>query len=249
MCKQNISLRKFLKLIFEILFYNIVITLIFFLAGYEPFSWKQFINGLLLVRNIGTGFTSAFIIFYLFIPFLNILIKNLNERKHLALIVLTICTYSIIATIPKFNVTFNYVSWFIVLYFISSFIRMYPKKLWFNKKIWWISSIVLIFICILSILLMTYISSRYDKFVVFRFVSDSNQFLALLTAICTFMAFKNLNIRNSKIINTIAASTFGVLLIHANSDIMRKWLWKDTLNNCDAYYLEGGALYYIQYCQ
>lgn len=39
----------------------------------------------------------------------------------------------------------------------------------------------------------------------------------------------------NKIINTIAASTFGVLVIHANSDIMRQWLWKDTLQNTAMY--------------
>lgn len=45
--------------------------------------------------------------------------------------------------------------------------------------------------------------------------------------------FKNLNIGYSKVINTIAASAYGVLLIHANSDTMRQWLWKDTLRNVD----------------
>lgn len=33
----------------------------------------------------------------------------------------------------------------------------------------------------------------------------------------------------------IAASTFGVLLIHANSDTMRQWLWKDVLDNVGHY--------------
>lgn len=33
----------------------------------------------------------------------------------------------------------------------------------------------------------------------------------------------------------IGASIFGVLLIHANSDTMRQWLWKDTLNNVGHY--------------
>ena len=32
-------------------------------------------------------------------------------------------------------------------------------------------------------------------------------------------------------INTVAATTFGILLIHANSDTMRTWLWKDICNN------------------
>jgi len=37
------------------------------------------------------------------------------------------------------------------------------------------------------------------------------------------------------ILNTIAASTFGILLIHANSDTMRKFLWKDLLDNASFY--------------
>lgn len=48
--------------------------------------------------------------------------------------------------------------------------------------------------------------------------------------------FKNLKIKQSKFINTVAASTFGVLLIHANSDIMRQWLWRDMLENVKWYH-------------
>ena len=33
----------------------------------------------------------------------------------------------------------------------------------------------------------------------------------------------------------VGASTFGVLLIHANSDAMRTWLWKDTID-CIGHY-------------
>ena len=66
-------------------------------------------------------------------------------------------------------------------------------------------------------------------------MADSNKILAFLTALSAFCFFKNLNIKNSKFINTVAASTFGVLLIHANSDAMRQWLWKDTLNNVGMY--------------
>lgn len=49
------------------------------------------------------------------------------------------------------------------------------------------------------------------------------------------MYFKDLKIRHSKLINAVGGSTFGVLLIHANSDTMRKWLWKDVLNNVGWY--------------
>ena len=63
------------------------------------------------------------------------------------------------------------------------------------------------------------------------FVSDSNKPLAVLTAVFAFLFFKNLEIGYSKVVNTIAASAFGVLLIHANSNTMRQWLWLDTLDN------------------
>lgn len=50
-----------------------------------------------------------------------------------------------------------------------------------------------------------------------------------------FSFFKEVKIPQSKFINTIAASTFGVLLIHANSDTMRHWLWKTVCNNASMY--------------
>lgn len=65
---------------------------------------------------------------------------------------------------------------------------------------------------------------------VYFFVNDANRFFAVFVAITTFMWLKNLSITHNKLINVIGSTTFGVLLIHANSDAMRTWLWKDTLD-------------------
>ena len=45
----------------------------------------------------------------------------------------------------------------------------------------------------------------------------------------------------------IAASTFGVLLIHANSDMMRRWLWNDICNNIGMYE-NGNSVYHAIGC-
>lgn len=58
----------------------------------------------------------------------------------------------------------------------------------------------------------------------YRYVSDSNILLVVLIVISSFMHLKNLHIPQSKFINIIGSSTFGVLPIHSNSDTMRKWL-------------------------
>lgn len=71
---------------------------------------------------------------------------------------------------------------------------------------------------------------KLGKHIAYAFVSDSNTFLAFAIAVCSFMFFKDLHIKRSKIINAIGGSTFGVLCIHANLNRMRSWLWGTTFN-------------------
>lgn len=42
-----------------------------------------------------------------------------------------------------------------------------------------------------------------------------------------------MEIGSNRIINICASATFGIFLIHANSDTMRHFLWVDTLHNSD----------------
>ena len=225
MCKSSITLRKFLKLILEVEFYKIVIYLIFLISGYEAFSLKGLIKSLLPISSVSGGFTSCFLLFFLCIPFLNILIKNLTKAMHQRLLLLSLGIYTILYTLPGIYVSYNYVSWFCVLYFISSYIRIYGFFPKISTTQWGWLSLLSVVLSVSSVLCLINTSHT------FWLVSDSNAALALTTAVCSFMFFKGLKIKQSKTINLIGGSTFGVLLIHANSDTMRRWLWKDTLDN------------------
>lgn len=125
MCKSHITVRKFLKLLLQVEFYNIAINAIFAITGYHDFGVKEALFCLLPVKAVADGFVSCFLVFYLFIPFLNILISHLGRRKHFLLVLLCLFTYTLMGTFNCFHVTMNYVSWFCVLYFISSYIRLY----------------------------------------------------------------------------------------------------------------------------
>ena len=242
MCKSNITIRKFLKLVLEVVFYNFFIYLVFVSFGKSDLSFKEAFLCFLPIKSITDGFTSCFIAFYLAIPFLNILVANLTKRQHQFLICLCLFIYTAIGMIPFLMVNMNYVSWFCVLYFISAYIRFYFNER--NAKKWGMLTILCTFLCIASVFSLLYISEMRGHILkIYFFVSDSNKILALITAICSFMWFKNIKINYSKWINTIASSMFGVLLIHANSNTMRHWLWKDTLQNANHY----GDNHYILY--
>lgn len=227
MCTKEINLKKFFNLIFMVEFYKIIIYLTFILSGYETFSLTGCVRSLVPFLSIRDGFTNAFLVFFLSIPFLNILIRGMTQKQHIHLLLLTVGVYSFWPSLFIPKVTLGYVGWFIILYFVSSYLRLYPLS-WFNsRKVWGWLSLGALLTCIASILVCT-ASGLIGSF---AFVADSNKILALASSICFFMFFKNLQLPYSKIINTTATACFGVLLIHANSNTMRQWLWRDTANN------------------
>lgn len=236
MCKSEITWRKLKKLLFEIYFYSITITSIFILTGYVEPSFHIIFYALVPLQFFGVNFVSCFLIFYLMIPFLNILVRNMNQKQHLQLVGLCLLVYSIIGSIPKIILGVNYVSWFIVLYLIASYVRFYGFPVNFSNRQWgwWLLfSLVLSMASVALLLHFSFLQGRVLP--IFWFVSDSHHILAVITALTSFMYFKDLKIKHSQLINAIGGSTFGVLLIHANSDMMRKWLWQDILNNVGQY--------------
>lgn len=230
MCTSHISLRKYLKLYFEIKFYQYVIWGVFFVVGMSSFSYKT-ILGLLPFTIIGTSFTNAFMAFYLYIPFLIILVKNLTKRQHFLLIVLSLWIYSILGQMKL--VTFNYVTWFAILFLIASFIRFYGLPQNDNRRMWGYFTVITFVLAVLSIYATTLIGKRPT----YGFVSDSNAVFALLLSVSSFMYFKNVKIEFSKTINIIGSTTFGVFLIHTRGDEMRHWLWYNVVD-CGGHYAE-----------
>ncbi len=246
MCQSKITVKKYAKLLLEIYFYRFVIYAIFLVTGYSQFHLVPFVKLFFPVTNISDGFTGCFLMFYLTIPFLTILVQNMTQKQHQMLLLLCGVMYVLIGTIPGFEIRFNYVSWFGVLFFIGSYLQRYPQKRFENTRFWGLLTLVSVAAAVCSVLIMNWLKAKLGHSgLPYWFVQDSHKILAVATAVTSFMFFKNLKMRNSKFINSVAASTFGVLLIHAQSDTMRQWLWKDTLNNVGAYDTEFTYLHAV----
>ena len=69
----------------------------------------------------------------------------------------------------------------------------------------------------------------------FYFVIDANKLGAVLVSVFMFTTFKNINIAYSKFINLVAKTSFGVLLLHANSNALRNFMWRELLH-VDTFY-------------
>ncbi len=147
------------------------------------------------------------------------------------------------------RVSFNYVTCFSVLYILMSYIRLHglPVIITHGQRGW--LTVLMIVVSIVSVFSITILSVYLQrKIFSWFFVTDCNKIFPFLTALCCFMWFKDLRIRHSRILNMVGASTFGVLLIHADSVSMRQWLWCDTLQNTQMFQTEYYTFHAIVSC-
>lgn len=155
----------------------------------------------------------------------------MTQQQHRRLALLCLTAYTVIGSIPSCNVVVDYILWFSVLYLLASYIRLYGFLPKLTTAHWaWLSLLCIAFSA------ATVIALRGGATAPYRLVTDCNTIGALLPTIATFMLFKDLHIPHSRLINTIGATIFGVLCIHAANDTMRQWLWHDTLD-CTSQYL------------
>ena len=231
MCKLQISMKKLLRLIAEILFYSIIINLIFLITHKVSLSKELFFKSLNILADVNKNFVSAFLLYYCFIPFANTLVQNLSQKQHATLIILGLFIYSVLGKFPWVFIKMDYLVWFILLHFIASYICFYGIFKDDNTRLWGGISIGLALLAAFSVILQI----TKGRIWPYWFVMDSNAPLAISCAVAWFNFFRNVRIKQSRFINTVAAGTFGVLLIHANSDTMRVWLWEDLLN-CSGQY-------------
>lgn len=243
MCVSKFTVKRFAKVYLEAKFYTIVIFMILLAAGYEKLGVGSLLNLVFgYIRTPNGGFTASFFMFYLFVPFYNMLIERMSRREHRILLVLFIIYFTIAPTFLFSGSVFHEPLWYAVLYFTAAYIRLYPEKWTKDNKICGSILLLSVLLACASVLVVDFVGAEFGFTSAYHMVSDSNKLLAFVIGLFSFLFFNNLKIKNSKVINRIAATTFGVLCIHASSDAMRTFLWKDLLNVAGHYGMPLGGL-------
>ena len=229
LCTSRVSLKKFLQLLGEVVFYNIAIYVFLVVFKQHSFSIDSFAETLFITGNNSYQFPASFLMFFFLIPFINILLNNISFIMHSCLICLMLFIYSFRATFPFFFVQFNYVTWFVIIYVVGAYFCLWRDKLpnfLFDWKSMAVISIVMAIIGILSVLFGIEMSKITNDEYAWYFLVDSNKILSVLTAVSFFLFFKAIPIPHCRIINILGGSTFGVLLIHNNCMEMTVFIWE-----------------------
>ena len=226
--------KKILGLLLQMLTFSIVIGVTFFFVKHYTFDWEWLKSMLLPFGSSMWWFMTNYLLLYLFSPLLNRGIRALNKKAHLILIIVFLVIWSLIPTLLQRDYAFTNLGWFITIYLIGSYIKIYDVSLKMKP--------------ILGILLSVgiFVSWFLIKFVFSYYYHGGNYFLSRMlqwfdlyvmnnsvqvaATIILFLVFKGIQMKNVKAINFIAATCLASYLFHDHGYI-RHYLWIELFKN------------------
>lgn len=253
--KSTFKLSKFLELIFQVIFYSLLIVIVFTKLGIiTDADLPLFVKNMLFTSVNNYWFIKMYVVVYLLSDIINKFINSLDKKTYENTLIVLFIIFSIGAYLSggKFIDNNGYTFYnFIFLYLIGGYIRRYPIKDSYHFKNMSLNGyrLFLIFIFFLMIFLNysseqlayrigegTVISDIYYRIMANR-LGYSTPFV-IIQSVCYFLFFETLNIK-SKFINYISSCTFGIYLFHDNSyvrNIIFKVLLID-IGPYDEYYM------------
>lgn len=218
---NEISVKKLLLMWIEILFYSITIYLLVVVFSKESFSIRNMVKLFFPISSKQMWFVSSYFIMYIFHPFINILLKNLEKQKYEVLIIIMTTIWCIFPTILNKDFECNKLIWFFYIYSIGGYIKLFPNFIEHDKKNKYLYGAIACYILsIIAIAVFDIINKDYSV------LFGLQKLPTLVISLLLFIYFVCIKLKNNMVINEVAKCTFGVYLIHDNP-YLKEIIWID----------------------
>lgn len=219
---------KLLKLELETLCYSLGSILFAFIFVPTALTDINIISFFFPTTSGQYWFMSAYMLLYIFSPFINFFLNNAPQKMIELCLTLLLVIYIVIPTFTSYTIAGNStITIFVTLYMLGGYIKLYPNRLtFFSKHLQnlFISGICYLFIFV-SIIFFNHVPIRH-----YTYFMSLNSLPLVLCSFCLFLATKNTPTFYNHYVNKIASSVLGVYLIHDNP-IIRTLLWQQWLHN------------------
>ena len=225
------NFKKILKFLGQIIFYSLGIFVISSLFHTQHYGIKDIIKAFFPITFSSWWFASAYFVLYIIHPFLNMFLNALNKKTYQALLLTLVIIWSVIPTFTTSDFQSNSLWWFVTLYAIAGYARLYGFNQIFTSKRYFALCGVISALTYFSSVVFIMLGTRWSIFLIHAtYFYGMEKISVLLISLTLFMAFATLKMNYHKWINTLATATFGVYLIH-DSNIVRPFLWIDVFQN------------------
>lgn len=175
-------------------------------------------------------FATIYVGLFLLHPILNFFIAAMNKRQHKIVVAILILLFVFIPNVFFTSKWLNFgtgygIVWFVVLYFVGSYLRLYVTREWIRKNAISIRILAILFLFLpgISRIIIAAVTNAVFGHVVGAGLFFSNNSIIIMPAtVLFFLLFltydvNNINVRG--VINKLSSSSFAVYLIHDNPNI------------------------------
>lgn len=219
---------------FQVLFYSVGVPAfcrVFGIGEVRQWGVYDWLNVLFPVQMEHYWFITAYVVMYLLIPVLSIGVKGITRKQHQCVIAGLLLVFSIPKSIlPIYIPTDRYgydFGWFICLFVIAAYLRLYGIPFLNSKK----KALTIYLVSVIGIWGISVVCAVLTRNgLPFAYMMDMaycyNHLLVLAASVALFSAFTYVKVpqgKFSEVVCRIAPYTLGVYLLHENLAIRTKW--------------------------
>lgn len=210
--------KGFLKFAFQCLYFSIGIYVFMIFWGKASLSWGGIMECFFITK--WDWFIKAYIALYILSPVLNAFVEKATKRQLAIFIIL----FYIFQTIYAFRGAAGFilngysVFNFIGLYMIGRYLKLYVYSSKIDIKYYWIGMAVPLIFSSTAY----FIDAYKDTWIISGICMSYANPIMILAAASTLMLFANLKVRQSAVLNFVAASAFAAYLFHYDPNILQK---------------------------
>jgi len=236
----KLSIEKIIRMWLQLFSYAVALYFLFHVFYNAPLNIHSLIQNCLPVTYSQWWFASSYFILYLLSPYLGIMLKSLSQDNYRSLLIIMFIMWSIVPTVIGEQLQGNNLLFFIFLFALGGYIRIYWNDSKWGYKFFLYISIIAIMICFLLTIIFDLLGTRINWFGNHATYLFGMQMIpTVFISVTIFLTFAKVEIKNSKIINIISSSTFGIYLLH-DYTLCRDKIWTDIFKN--AAYAESKLL-------
>ncbi len=227
---NGLKITKLLKMWLQLITWSLLVYAVSEISRGGTFNLYELFCALTPVSSEQWWYASAYFVMFLLSPFLNKGLRALSQKQYITLLIIETLMWSVLGIITFRGFQSNYLVSLIYYYTIGGYFKLYKDDLSIGKGRNIAAIAVLGALMFALRVVLGLLGDKVSLIGLYApYVYELGSPFGMLIAIFTFLLFKNFKIKNSRVINTIAAASFGVYLIHDN-EYIRQLLWGKLVN-------------------
>lgn len=222
---------KALKFWGQVMFYSLTLYLFTGMTGICPFGDTPIYKVLLPLIYVQWWFATTYFVLFLLSPYINRGLATLTRGQYKQLLGLMTVLWCLIPTIARKGGEGNDLTWFVYLYCLAGYFRLYGQEIRLSAKrciVLGFGFIALNFAWALGCdILGTFLEGANQLAPMYY---GMNHLPILLSAVFLFLGFSRLEMGYHPLINKLGSACFGIYLLH-DSNYAREYLWLELLPN------------------